>query len=210
MRITLCALIGFAPFVTPASDWPMFRGPDLNGISRETDWSSTWSADGPKVAWRAKIGLGFSTVVVAGGKVVTTGHDGHAKGQDTIWCFDAATGRQVWKHSYSSLLGNKYFEGGATGTPTIDGDRVYHLSRQGDFICLELGTGKVLYQRQLATELHVEVPEWGFAASPLVEGKLLILNAGDYGVALDKTTGKVIWQNGKGSAAYVLRTFLAS
>ena len=180
----------------------MFRGPDLNGISRETGWSSSWPKEGPKVAWRAQVGLGFSTVAVAGAKVITTGHDGRAKGQDTVWCLDAATGKELWKHSYAAPMGNKYFEGGTTGTPTIDGDRVFHLSRLGDFFCLELATGKVVYQKQLATELRVEVPEWGFASSPLVVDKLVILNVGSQGTALDKATGKVVWQNGKASAAY--------
>jgi len=185
-----------------AADWPMFRGPDLNGISRESGWASSWSGEGPKVAWRARVGLGFSTVVVGSGKLITTGHDGRAKGQDTVWCLDAVTGKELWKHSYDAPLGNKYFEGGTTGTPTIDGDRVFHLSRRGDFFCLELETGKVVYQKQLVTELGVEVPEWGFSSSPLVEGKLVILNVGSHGTALDKTTGKIVWQNGKGSAAY--------
>ncbi len=202
MRSALCLSLFSAVLAASASDWPMFRGPDLNGISRETGWSSSWPTEGPKVAWRAKLGLGFSTVVVNGGKLITTGHDGRAKGQDTLWCFDAATGKELWKHSYAAPLGNKYFEGGTTGTPTIDGDRVFHLSRQGDFFCLELATGKVIYQKQLVTELGVEVPEWGFAGSPLVEGKLVILNLGSHGTALDKATGNVVWKSGKSSAAY--------
>ena len=98
--------------------------------------------------------------------------------------------------------------GGTTGTPTVDGDRVFHLSRQGDFFCLELATGKVVYQRPLASELGVEVPEWGFASSPLVEGRLVILNLGSHGTALEKTTGKVAWQNGKGPAAYATRELI--
>ncbi len=203
MRSSLCpALLLAALAHASAADWPMFRGPDLNGISPETGWSSTWPTEGPKVAWRAKLGIGFSTVVVSGGKLITTGHDGRAKGQDALWCLDATTGQELWKHSYAAPLGNKYFEGGTTGTPTIDGDRVFHLSRQGEFFCLELATGKVIYQKQLVTELGVEVPEWGFASSPLVEGKLIILNVGSHGTGLDKTTGKVVWQSGKSSAAY--------
>lgn len=202
MRSAVCLALLAAALSTPATDWPRFRGPDLNGVSREVGWSSTWSADGPKVAWRAKLGVGFASVVASQGKVITTGHDGRAKGEATIWCLDAATGKELWKHSYAAPLGNKYFEGGTTGTPTIEGDRVYHLSRLGDFFCLELATGKVVYQKQLVTELGVDVPEWGFAGSPLVEGKLIILNVGSHGTALDKATGKVVWQNGKGSAAY--------
>jgi outer membrane protein assembly factor BamB len=202
MRPFLAALFCLATFAVPAADWPMFRGPDLNGISRESGWSATWPAEGPKVAWRAKVGLGFSTVVVSGRKLLTTGHDGRTKGQDSLVCLDAASGQELWRHSYAAPLGNKYFEGGTTGTPTIDGDRVYHLSRQGDFFCLELATGKVVYQKQLATELGVEVPEWGFASSPLVEGKLVILNVGSHGTALDKAMGNVVWKSGKGPAAY--------
>ncbi len=203
MRLSLSfSLLLSSLALANASDWPMFRGPDLNGVSHETGWSSSWPKDGPKVAWRAKIGLGFSTVVVSQDKVITTGHDGRAKGEATIWCFDAANGKDLWRHSYPTPLGNKYFEGGTTGTPTIDGDRVYHLSRQGDFVCLELATGKVVYQKQLVAELEAEVPEWGFAGSPLVEGKLVVLNLGSQGTALDKATGKVVWQNGKASAAY--------
>ena len=183
-----------------AADWPMFRGPEVNGISRESGWSPAWPKDGPPVKWRAKVGLGFSTVVISGGKLIATGHDGRAKGKDTVWCLDAATGQELWKHTYAAPLGNKYFEGGTTGTPTIDGGRVYHLAREGDFFCFELATGKILYQRQLAKELGVEVPEWGFASSPLVQGDLLILNVGSHGTALDKATGKTVWQNGKGTA----------
>ena len=196
------SLLATALLSAHAADWPRFRGPDLNGVSRETGWSSTWAAEGPKVAWRAKVGLGFSTVVVSGGKVIATGHDGLAKGQATLVCLDAATGKELWTHHYAAPLGNKYFEGGTTGTPTIDGDRVFHLSRQGDFFCLELATGKVLYQKQLVAELGVTMPEWGFAGSSLVEGQLVILNLGSQGTALDKATGKVVWQNGKGPAAY--------
>ncbi len=203
MRSACClGLLTAALVPAHASDWPMFRGPELNGISRETGWSSVWPSAGPKVAWRVKVGLGFSTVVVSRGMLIATGHDAIAKGQDTLVCLDVVTGKELWKHSYAAPLGNKYFEGGTTGTPTIDGDRVYQLSRLGDFFCLELTTGKVVYQKQLTAELGVDVPEWGFAGSPLIEGKLVILNVGSHGTALDKATGKVVWQNGKSSAAY--------
>ncbi len=113
-----------------SAGWPQFRGPDRNGISAETDWAG----DGSKVAWTAEIGLGFSSFSVANGRVVTTGH---ADDQDTVFCFDATKGSLVWKHSYPADLGDKYFEGGTSGTPTIHDGKVYHLSRWGDVFCFD-------------------------------------------------------------------------
>jgi outer membrane protein assembly factor BamB len=58
-----------------------------------------------------------------------------------VFCFDAVSGKPVWKHSYPAELGDKYYEGGTTGTPTFDGDRLYWLSRWGDLFCFEAGLG---------------------------------------------------------------------
>jgi outer membrane protein assembly factor BamB len=182
-----------------ADDWPHWRGPTRNGHSAETAWSDQWPADGPRVAWKANVGLGFSTFVVAKGRVLTTGH---ADGKDTVFCFDADSGKTLWKHSYAAELGDKYFEGGTTGTPTIDGERVYQLSRWGDVFCLDAATGSVVWSKNIQKEPGVRVPDWGFSGAPLVHGSLLILNVGDAGLALDKTSGKIIWQSQNKEAGY--------
>ena len=70
-----------------AEDWPQWRGPQRTGVSTEKAWLDQWPADGPKTAWKAKVGLGFSSFVAAQGRVLTMGH---AEEQDTVWCFDAA------------------------------------------------------------------------------------------------------------------------
>jgi len=197
----LFALLPLSP--STASDWPRFRGPDANGISRETGWTWQWPADGPKELWRAKVGQGVSTMVVSQGRVITTGHSGGKEsGSDTVWCLDAATGWELWKHAFPAPLGDRFWEGGTTGTPTIDGDRVFHFSRRGDFFCFEAKTGRILWQKNLAKADGFTVPEWGFASSPLIVGDQIILNAGDAGASLDRETGKLLWHNGKGSAAY--------
>ena len=154
----------FCSLVCPAfsGDWPHWRGPQRNGVSSEADWLDTWPAEGPPIAWRAKVGLGFSSFVVAQGRAFTLGH---ADGQDTVWCFEAATGRVLWKYSYPAELGDKYFDGGTTGTPAIDGRNVFVLSRWGDLFCFAADTGNVVWSKNIQKETGVRIPDWG---SPMI------------------------------------------
>jgi outer membrane protein assembly factor BamB len=184
-----------------ANDWPQWRGPDRNGISKETGFLDAWPQQGPPIAWKAKVGLGFTSIVVSNGKAVTVGHNEDEK--DTVFCFDAATGKEIWKHSYPAELGDKYFEGGTTGTATFDSDNVYWLSRWGDLFCLNATDGKVVWNRQIEKDVGVKVPTWGFTGAPSVVGEMLILNAGDAGLAVEKKTGKTIWQSANKEAGYM-------
>ncbi len=184
---------------TAFADWPNFRGPAHNGISVEKSWRSEWSADGPPVAWKAEVGLGFSSIVVAQGRAATVGHTG---GQDTVFCFDATSGKTLWKHSYPAELGDKFFEGGTTGTPTFDGTRLYWLSRWGDLFCFEAADGKIVWQTNVQKETGAPIPTWGYTGAPLVHDDLLVLNVGDAGAAVDKATGKLVWKSAAKDAGY--------
>ena len=194
--------LAFAAAVVPpasAADWPQWRGPQRNGISEEKGWLDRWPVAGPAIAWRAQVGLGASSFVVAGGRAYTMGH---ADGKDTIFCFDATTGRSIWKHTYPAELGDKFFEGGTTGTPTLDGDRLYALSRWGDAFCFEAASGKVIWSANVQKKTGIRLPDWGYTGAPLVLGDRLILNVGESGVALDKATGAVLWKSADKNAGY--------
>lgn len=179
-----------------AGDWPQWRGPDANGISKESLQGVTVLEE----AWKAELGLGFSGFVVAGGRVFTMGHNG--KDSDTVWCLDAETGKTVWKHSYPHPLDDLYFPGGSTGTPTVDGDVVYSLARRGQLFCFEASSGKVKWEKNLHDDFGYDMPTWGFSGSPKVQGSLLLLNAGDAGLALRKEDGSEVWKSANGEAAY--------
>jgi outer membrane protein assembly factor BamB len=182
-----------------AADWPCWRGPDGNGISKETGWSVKWPAEGPKRLWTAKVGIGFASFSVSNGRVYTTGNKDNT---DTIFCFDANTGTELWKHSYPEKLDPKYYEGGTSATPTVDGERVYSLSKAGMIYCLDAAKGTVIWSKNVAKELKARLPTWGFAGSVFIEGNMALINVGTAGAALDKKTGKVLWSSGPEEAGY--------
>ena len=194
-------VIGLLASTLPAraSDWPCFRGPDHNGISKETGWSVKWPAQGPKQLWKSKVGIGFASFAVSAGRAYTTGN---AKDTDTVFCFEANTGAEVWKYSYPAQLDAKYYEGGPSATPTVDGDRVFTFSKRGVVHCLDAAKGTVIWSKNLMEDLKAEMPTWGFAGSVLIEGELALLNVGSAGAALDKRTGRVIWSSGPDAAGY--------
>ena len=182
-----------------ADDWPHWRGPSFNGVSTETGWTTVWPQEGPRQLWKAGVGIGFSSMAVSNGRVYTIGNTNN---QDTVFCFDAEKGSVLWKHSYPCGLRPQYNEGGPGSTPTVDGDRVFTLSKEGHLFCFEAGSGKVVWQRDVVPEDGVTMPRWGFAGSPLVQGDRLLLNVGTAGMAVRQDTGAVIWLSGKAAAGY--------
>src|SRR6266446_4493487 len=127
-----------------ADDWPQWRGPNRDGISKETGWLANWPADGPKKLWEASVGVGYSSFSVSKGRVFTMGNVAE---NDNVFCFDAETGKLNWKHEYPCLSKDPNGYLGTRCTPTVDGDRVYTVSRQGNFLCLATSDGAVKWSK---------------------------------------------------------------
>jgi outer membrane protein assembly factor BamB len=184
---------------TSAEDWPRWRGPDLNGISQEKDWTTDWPKEGPTLLWRANVSTGFSAVAVAQGRLFTLGNSNET---ESVGCWDTVTGRPLWRHTYACPSDPEYHEGGPGATPTIDGDRLYTLGKRGHLLCLEAATGQPIWQLNVTNAVGSAKPRWGFAGSPLVDGELLILNAGAAGAAINKRSGKTVWTSGTNAPGY--------
>lgn len=197
-KVALLLLLAAGPLW--ADDWPHWRGPARNGISAEKGWLDAWPADGPRVLWKAEVGTGFSSFAVAKGRVFTMGN---ADNTDTLFCFDAETGKTVWSHKYACDLGDTAnYEAGPGATPTVDGDRVFTLSRSGHVNCLETAGGKVVWSENVQQDAGLPIPAWNFAGSPLVLGDLVLLNLGEAGVALERATGRLVWKSAAKEPGY--------
>jgi outer membrane protein assembly factor BamB len=176
--------------IAPLNDWPQWRGPERTGVSSEAGWVPEG-----REAWKANVGLGYSCVSIAAGRLFTMGHDVE-RGLDVIVCLDAETGEEHWSHEYPAERWNKMHAGGTNSTPTVVGDRVYTLNREGWFKCLSAAKGELLFERNLKEELALELPEWGFAASPLSLDDGLYLNVGVV-LSVDPKSGDTIWRTEK-------------
>jgi outer membrane protein assembly factor BamB len=205
MRLPTAVLIFLLLAVARGMDWAEWRGPARTGVTAE-QISTSWPAEGPKVLWRASIGTGFSSMSISRGKLYTIGN---ANDQETIWCLDALSGKEIWKHSYPSALGPVYYEGGPGSTPTVQSNRVYSIGKWGDVFCLDGSNGAVIWQHDLRKE-GIKTNRWGFAGSPLIWHELVIFNAGSSGIALERSTGKVAWSTGTNASGYASPTLFYS
>jgi outer membrane protein assembly factor BamB len=201
----LCLLLlVIAGFAAPAAagDWPQFRGPNRDGISKETGLARTWPEGGPRVLWKAPTGDGYSGMAVAQGRLFTLLGRG---GDEVLVALDAKTGKELWKAKvdgkYVSDMGN-----GPRSTPTVDGEMVYALSASAKLWAFDAKSGKKLWSRDLSSELGARTPTWGVSTSPLIEGNLLLLDVGGSSgkslAALDKKTGKTVWTSQSDRAGY--------
>jgi outer membrane protein assembly factor BamB len=189
--------------VTPAQDWPQFRGPERTDVSAEKNLLAKWPDEGPPLVWKATgLGEGFSSISVAGDRIYTMGDKGDSS---YVMALDRATGDRIWETRVGRPGGN--YEG-TRCTPTVDGERVYALGQFGDFVCCNAATGRELWRKDFKADFGGRHGNWQYAESPLVDGDRLVCTPGGKDaavVALDKLTGAVIWKGvvpGGDSAGY--------
>ncbi len=203
IALVLAAFVGIAAH---ADDWPQWRGPNRDGISKEKGLLKKWPADGPKLLWTLKDGgVGYSAPAVVGDSLYNLGA---WDGDGYVYAVDVKSGKRKWAVKLCPVFswkGNVWNEG-PSASPTVDGDLVFALSGNGDLVCVDK-SGTEKWRKNLPKEMGGEVnaigggPEklgWGWTWSPLVDGdKLIIVPGGKGGLlaALDKKTGKLIWQS---------------
>jgi outer membrane protein assembly factor BamB len=178
---------------TLAGDWPQWLGPKRNGASAEA--VEPWK-DAPKTVWRAKVGPGFSSPVVAAGRVFV-----HArvpgKEQEEVVAFATASGRELWRTSYDRPEYNSVLNTGPQATPTVVGNRLYTFGITGTLTCFATDTGKILWQVDAYKKLGANLPRFGVCCSPLVVGDRVVVAVGGKGhsvASFAADSGEIQWQ----------------
>lgn len=206
----IVVLVLLFPAAILADDWPQWRGAERDGIWRETGIVKTLPVKGPPIRWRAPIGRGYSGPAVAEGRVYVTDR---RPGPDVerVLCFEEATGKALWEHSYACdysdpKIGEMEYGNGPRATPTVREGKVYTLGTKGHLFCLDAASGEVVWKKDLVKDYDARSPTYGASAAPLVESDLLIVLAGGRPegavIAFDRHTGEERWKALQGDVAY--------
>lgn len=190
------------PTSTPA-DWTDFRGSNRDGRYNESQIQTSWPRDGLRLLWRQPVGGGYASFAVAGGRAFTIEQ---RRNREVVSASDLQTGRELWTHSWKAEFRERMGGDGPRATPTWDQGQVYALGAMGEFRCLEAGTGKLIWARNILKENKATNLEWGMAASPLVvDEKVIVLPGGSDGksvVAYHKLNGEPVWKSLDDKQAY--------
>ncbi|MDG2129695.1 MAG: PQQ-like beta-propeller repeat protein [Fuerstiella sp.] len=215
--VMCCAAWGAAV----ADDWPQWLGRDRDSHWRESGIVETFTGDGPALRWTTKIKGGYSGPSVAAERVFVmdwipdetdtdevphedtpSGNQNFVRkrlpGQERVFCLRESDGKVLWSHRYDCPYSSvATYAIGPRTTPTVDHNRVYTVGAEGNLLCLHVSDGSVVWSIDFKHRYGLEVPNWGIASSPLIDGDRLICIAGGKGstcVALDKRTGKELWR----------------
>jgi outer membrane protein assembly factor BamB len=184
-------------FVSLAADWPQWRGPNRDGISKEVGLLKKWPEAGPKLLWQStELGQGYGSPAVVGDRLYVTGSKGMV--DEFVQALNLADGKSLWTARIGKVGENQMANyPGARSTPTVDGERIFALGSDGDLACLETKTGKLVWTKNVKRDFGGKTGFWAYAESPLVDGDVVVCTPGGAEatmLALKKASGEVAWK----------------
>ena len=180
-----------------ASDWPKFLGPTANGISTETNLLDSFPPSGPQILWQKDIGTGYSAPSILNGKLVLFHR---VKGEEVVEAMDRANGKPIWRYAYPSAFIDPYgYNNGPRCTPLLHETKCFTFGAEGKLLCLDLNTGKKIWERDTAKSWEIPEAFFGVGSTPILEGNRLIVMVGGQTnsgvVALSPEDGHTLWES---------------
>ena len=179
-----------------ADDWPNWRGPGLDGVASGTGYPVSWGA-GKNVAWRVTLpGLGASTPVVSGDRIVLTlAIDGH----DAVICFDRS-GKETWRRILGAEKPGKHKKAtGANPSPVTDGSLVWVYFKSGELAALDLADGVVVWKENLQERFGEDTLWWDLGTSPVLTEDAVVVavmhSGPSYLAAFGRRDGRLLWKH---------------
>lgn len=161
-----------APRQTAAPYWTGFRGPNREGHYAEQPILTNWPATGLKLLWKQPCGGGYSSFSVAEGMAFTMEQ---RRENEVVVAYDLETGREVWTNAWPARFSEMHSDEGPRTTPEYDAGKLFVLGAMGELLCLEASNGQTVWRKNLVTENGGVVPQYGFAATPLlVDDKVIV------------------------------------
>lgn len=187
-------------------DWPQWRGANRDGAWTETGIVERFDSSEIEAKWRVPIGAGYSGPTVAAGRVYVHDRVTDPEQIERVHCFDWQTGEKIWTHAYPCRYEGFGYRAGPRASVLVEDDRAYSFGATGHLHCFNASDGTVLWQRDLLDQYKIRMPNWGIAASPIIEGELIIVQIAGEGnaciCAFDKTTGAERWKALPDDASY--------
>ena len=183
-------------------DWPEFRGPNRDGVIRDVNIAKDWNAAPPRLVWKKRVGPAWSSVIVIGNYLFTQEQRGES---ESVVAYEATTGKELWVHEDPVRFWEAVAGAGPRATPTFANGRLYTLGGAGLLNCLDAGTGKRYWSRDVATDAPAKPPMWGFSGSPLVVDNLVIaFGGGDSNslLAYKIESGEIAWRAATSHESY--------
>ena len=194
LKYTALITLTATSFNALAEDWPQWRGNNRDAKSTESITNS-WPASGPALAWKTdNLGGGFSSPAVADGRVILLVSRGNTV---FVVALSEADGSKLWEQRIGNVGAPDQQPSypGARTTPAIDGERIYAMTSDGDFACLNAADGSVVWSRQVRTENGGVLGTWAYSESPIVGGDIVLCSPGGTTatvLAMNKHTGETV------------------
>ncbi|HEX3248240.1 MAG TPA: PQQ-binding-like beta-propeller repeat protein [Pyrinomonadaceae bacterium] len=197
--ISLLAIVFLAVTAASAQEWTQWRGPARDGSVSAKNAPAAWPETLQR-SWRVEIGEGYSSPIVAGGRVFV---HGRKDPEEIVVSINLADGKVLWQQKYQAeFKKNQYaveMAKGPNATPLVAGNRLFTLGVTGILNAWDTATGKLLWTRDFSKAIDTSKLFCGTAASPLlVDGRLVIQVGSDiHGgqiLGLNPATGATEWE----------------